>query len=275
MTTRKIATMSLCFAALPMLAQTNGNTLSIFNQGNEAPNVSETQQVSAGSKFAAISVRFGYHDWKDSTAIDNNYGLQAEIRIALGDTPLDIDLRGHYANVEYDDFVYYGTDAFRYYSSHVYQNYAVTVSDDERQLYGGSAQLLWNFRRGEFLNPYLAAGVMYERDEEEYDWALVVKNRMTLSYLSTTWYDVLRGREKKSDDGTAFVGRVGLETDIDLFYARLEAAYVTELYDDDAQFELNGIIGIKASDSLRIDLAGTYFTEWKEYYVTAGLTFLL
>ena len=267
--------MGFCIATLPLLAQMSGNNMSIFSHNENDSGVTQTEFQPVDTKTFSFSIRLGLHDWKDSEYVDKNYGAQLEARVALGDTPLDIDIRGHYADIEYDDYVLYGTDSFRYYNAHVYRQVAISISDDQRQIYGGSAQLLWNFRRGETLNPFVAAGVMYEKDEDEYDWAMVVANRMTFSYLSTRWADVSSGREKTSTEGSAFVGRVGLEAEADPLYGRIEVAYVSEMYEDDAQAEINALFGVKASENIRIDISGNYFTKWKEYYIMAGVTFLL
>ena len=277
MTTRTLTMTTVCFciATLPILAQMPSNNMSIFSHNGNDSSVTQTELQSVDTKAISFSIRLGLHDWKDSENVDKNYGAQLEARVAMGDTPLDIDIRGHYADVEYDDYVFYGTDSFRYYNARVHRQVAISVFDDQRQVYGGSAQLLWNFRRGETLNPYVAAGVMYEKDEEEYDWSMLVANRMTLSYLSTGWNDVQSGREKKSDNGTAFVGRVGLEAESDPLYGRIEVAYVSEMYEDDAQAEINALFGVKASENVRIDISGNYFTKWKEYFIMAGVTFLL
>lgn len=270
----------ICLTAGMALAQSNtdGSVFSdsgIINKGSNSSFESNVIMEGVDSHSSSFSIKFGYHNWKDTEDVDTSYGAQAELRIAIAESPLDFLLRTHYANVEYDDYVIRYSDDYRYYSARVHESSATLISEREQQCYGGSLQLLFNFQRGESINPYVAAGAMYEKSKYEYDWGTLTYNRMSLLGLSASWYDINKGHSSDSDDGTAFVGRLGLDMDFSPIYGRIEAAYLTKMYrEGKSQCELNAILGVKVTDSLRVDLSGTYFTDWKEYYITAGLTYL-
>ncbi len=75
------------------------------------------------------------------------------------------------------------------------------------------------------------------------------------------------------DDGTAFVGRLGAEWNPAPFYLRGEVSFVSAMYGGDAQAELEGIAGVDVADNWRMEAAGTYYTDWKEYFVTLGVSY--
>jgi hypothetical protein len=76
------------------------------------------------------------------------------------------------------------------------------------------------------------------------------------------------------DDGTAVVARAGVEFSPEPFYARADASWISDVYGNDAQFRLSGTLGVEATDDVRVELTGHYFTEWDEYYVLIGFTLL-
>ena len=208
-------------------------------------------------KMTSLSARFGYMGFREGF-LDDGLAGQIEFKMPIDESDFDFVMRGHYAFAETDD-----GKTVRSVNSHRYGQWyvirVVTMENCEETVYGGSAQIQYNFKRNESVNPYIAGGVMFERTEFEYD------------------ISGLTGKHQKGDeDGFAIVGRVGAEFNPDPFYARLEAAFVSGIYEEDDgwQIEFNAIVGVKITDSLRLDVAGTRFTDWKEYYITAGLTYL-
>ncbi len=190
--------------------------------------------------------------------LDDGLAGQIEFKMPIDESDFDFVVRGHYAFAETDDGK--TVRSVQTYSYGQWRVFRIIVMENCKEtVYGGSAQIQYNFRRNELVNPYIAGGVMFERTEFEYD------------IRGTT-----RRHQKGDEDGFAIVGRVGVEFNPDPFYARLEAAFVSEIYeeDDGQQIEFNAIVGVKITDSLRLDVAGTRFTDWKEYYITAGLTYL-
>lgn len=261
--------------AISSFAQSGEPTVSHYKEGVGLVSESGASLEKPNKQDVSFSIRAGYHNWKDSKFVDTSWGGQLELRAALGESPLDIVLRGHYAGAEYDDTFAVGSDTYSYRSAKVHEVGVVDYYNTKQSAYGGSAQLQWNFGRGELVNPYIAAGAMYEKQKFETDYTYSQRNLMTYKWLAKSWANSGFGRIEEDDDGTAFVGRFGIDLSPDPFYARLEAAYITELYEDDAQAELSAVVGAKVTDNFRIDLSGSYFTEWKEYYICAGFSILL
>ena len=205
--------------------------------------------------MTSFSARFGYLGFQEGI-FDDGLGGQVEFKTAIDKSDFDFVVRGHYGFAELDDDkTVYSVDSYRYGQWYVIR--LVEMENCEETVYGGSAQIQYNFKRNELMNPYIATGIMFERTDFEYD-------------LGGT-----AGRHQKgNEDGFALVGRAGVEFNPDPFYARVEAAFFSQIYDeDDWQAELNAIVGAYVTENLRLDLAGTCFTDWKEYYITAGFTF--
>ena len=269
-----IVTLSLSTISTLTFAQSAEETVSYYREGVGVLSETNGTLEKQDTQNFSFSVRAGYHNWTDSKFIDTSWGAQFEIRAALGATPLDIVLRGHYTSTKYEDTYSTANDAYRYKKANVYEVVTYRFYDTKASAYGGSAQLWWNFRRSAVINPYIAVGAMYEKEEFETDYAYSQRFLMTYKWLASSWKSSGYGRMEDNDDGVAFVGRVGVEFSPDPFYARLEASYVSELYEDDAQAELSAMIGAKVTNNIRIDLSGSYFTDWKEYYVCAGFSVL-
>lgn len=222
--------------------------------------------------IGSVSVRCGYHGWDDMDDVDYSGGAQTEVRVNLGASPLEIVLRGHCSYTEFDG--YHHRHSYR--DGHDRKSVEYEAEEKDLSTFGGSIQLQLDIMRGELVNPYVAAGAMYERTDGE-------------TYVRHSYY--LRDgrhyerrdesqREEWDEDGFAFVGRAGLELSTLPFRIRLEAAYVSELYDDEAfdreekgQMELNAIIGFDVIEPLGIEFSGTYFTEWEETFFLVGATF--
>lgn len=211
-----------------------------------------------------FSFRAGYHDWKDSKDVDSSTGVQTELQIALGETPVDLVLRAYSSYTEFKDSDYNRRVTTGH---HNYTGEYVDVDEDVTTL-GTSAQLKYNFVRDGVINPYLAAGGMYERTEWEYKEEYGIYSRRGNSRNERKE----RNSKTTSDDGFAFVGRAGLEIYPKPVYIRLEGAYVSEIYKDDSQAELNAMLGVDVMDNLRLDVSGTYYTDWKEFYILVGAT---
>ncbi len=217
----------------------------------------------------SFSARFGYMGFREGF-FDHGLAGQVEFKTSLDESDFDFVVRGHYAFAKTDDGE--TVRSVRSYSYGQWRVYQITAMENcEETVYGGSAQIQYNFKRDGVVNPYIAGGVMYERTAFEYDLGYLFGARPASSSGDNA------GRHRKGDeDGFAIVGRAGLEFNSGPFYARAEAAFVSEIYeeDDGRQLEFNAIVGAKITDTVRLDVAGTRFTDWKEYYITAGVTFL-
>ena len=218
----------------------------------------------------AISLRFGYHG-TDGDLIEDGFGGHLEFRFAIGDTPFDIVLRGHAAYGEQDDDEMFVVAADQYLYGRGIVTDGVLMENAEDTIYGGSVQVQYNFLRGEAVNPYISAGVLFEKDELEYDGLYV----LAYETAYVRYLDGVKWHDKIDEDGFAFVGRLGVEFKADPMYARFEAGLVTKVYDgDNAQAELNAVVGTHVTEGMRLEVAGTYYTDWEEYYIMGGLTFL-
>ena len=225
--------------------------------------------ANGATSLTSFSARFGYMGFRGGF-FDNGLAGQVEFKTSLDESDLDFVVRGHYAFAKTDKGE--TVRSVRTYSLGQWRVFRIVAMENcEETVYGGSAQIQYNFNRNASMNPYIAAGLMYERTDFEYDLGYLFGARPASSS------DDNADRHRKGDeDGFAIVGRVGVEFNPDPFYIRLEAAFVSEIYeeDDGRQIEFNGIVGTKITDSIRLDVAGTRFTDWKEYYITAGLTYL-
>lgn len=259
--------MVMCLGTITASSLVFADENSVFSE----PLKTDMQDVGIGRLCpltCSFSLRAGYFGLKgDDNLVDDGVGGQAEMKFALADSAFDLVLRGHGASAESDDDEIWVSDPTVFYYGNTRMAAAVAFDNIEETVIGGSVQLQYNFARGATANPYIAAGVMYEKSEIEFDAGYAVTNGRR--YAAAGWH------EKMDEDGFAVVGRAGVELNAEPAYARLEAAAVSEIYDDDGtQAELNAIVGATVLDNLRLELSGTYFTEWKEYYILGGVTFL-
>lgn len=273
----KLTTLGICLVGAAVWAESADATTGEISP--EAKDENSTKElVSWNRSPISISGRVGAFDWKDSEFVDSSFGAQMEARIGLGDTPFDIVFRGYGASVEYDDFVAYGSEVFPYKGATVLDEEALEFNNMEASVIGGSFQLQLNLCRDKEFNPYIAAGAMYEKTEIETDYVYVRQTTMKYKWLTGRWVSGETGKFEMSENGSAFIGRVGFEwKPAPKFYVRAEAGYLTKLYDDPeekAQAELNAIVGCHVTNNVRLDVAATYFTEWEEYYLTVGATIL-
>ena len=210
-----------------------------------------------------FSARIGLHDW-DGSHHRTGIGTELALRMGHHSTPLDLVLDFHYADADYKYETGMGEDANLYKTAKALQP-GVERIDADGYTCGGSLLLQWNFARRELVNPFLAGGVLYEKTGFETDY---------VTYSSGPEDRPGRNRFVEKDDGMAVVARAGVEVCPDPFYVRADASWISDVYGDDAQFRLSGALGVKATDDVRLDLAGHYFTEWEEYYVMIGFTLL-
>ena len=188
---------------------------------------------------------------KDRTGIDES-GIAGNLSFRFGtDTvPVGAEWRMYAASFDLDDEEYARDDG------HIY-------CDTEYQIAGGDLSVLVNFNRSGIVNPYLGAGVFYESVSVESE----ERHGHHHHHYHTTW----------DDDGATYIVRAGIDVRSDALYARADAGYIGEVYDDDdgGQFLISGDLGVTIIPQLRIDAFGHYFTEYKSFYFGIGVTFCL
>lgn len=271
---RKASIFLLAIVCAHVSQADESSVVSVYREG-EMPGA--TLSAADSTAYGHISLRAGLHDWKDAELVDSSYGLQMELQLALGDTPLDLVLRGFYQDTSYEDsYLIEGESGPSYYGTWLNSATVTEFRNEESTAYGGSIQLLWNFDRNGVVNPYIAIGSMYEKAETQYDFATTSAYEMRLLWLSSRWTSGYVGRVDESEDGFTYVARLGLESNLHPVYLRIEASIVGEIYDydDGPQAELAAIAGVNITKNFRLDVAGNYLTEWEEYYLTTGVTFL-
>ena len=208
-----------------------------------------------------LSVRFGLHDWDcghDRTGIGTEFAL----RTGHHSTPFDLVLDFRYADADYKYETGMGDDAKMYKTAKALQPGIERIDADGYSV-GGSLLLQWNLARWALVNPFLAGGLLYERSSFSSDYV-----------LSSVGPEERPGKNRfvTKDDGAAVVARAGLELRPDPFYVRADVSWISDVYGDDAQLRLSGTMGVEATEDVRMDLTGHYFTEWKEWYVMIGFT---
>ncbi len=224
-------------------------------------------------KTIQFSLRGGIHDWTDAP-VDSSYGIQGEILYSIPNMPIDIDVRGYYSKVEYEPS-YASVSGYRNYGYFLYQRSVSAYCDNEEaEIFGGSAQIRFRFLNDSIITPYLAGGVAYEKTERTGDVYLRINDVYTGYWIGnrryTSGYTEFIDEE---DDGFSWIARLGLEGTLYPVYLRLELSAVGEIYDSDSvQAEILAMVGVNLTESLRFEVAGDYFTDWEEYYITAGLS---
>lgn len=207
------------------------------------------------------AIRFGFHDWKNTEYVDASIAFQAELRLKIPNTPIDLELRTHFASTTLEDaylcYTYpYGTSS----SMPSFYDYA-EIGDIRQNGSGGSCQVLLNLNRNGSINPYIAVGGVYDCYTFEYDIYLKHYDRSGWMHWSDS-YD---------DDGASYVIRAGLELYLDPLYAKAEASYMGEVYEgDDGQCQYLAILGMNLMNGWRIEAAGCYYDEWEECFYTLG-----
>ncbi len=241
--TRVTVAILACALSLPVLAQT-------ADGDGGAPNL----EVSFGLGAMELD--------KDRTGIDDTgFGLNMGIRFGADTLPIGAEWRLYGGSFSLDDAEYtvpYGKN----------ENANVYLDDCEYSVAGTDFSILVNFDRNGPVNPYIGAGFLYE----------------SVTFEADVYDDAHRyGRhrfhyhEDWDEDGVTFLLRAGLDLRLDIFYARFDASYIGEIYDEDdqGQFLLSGDLGIHLIPMVRLDLFGHYFTEYESFYIGIGATVAL
>ncbi len=204
---------------------------------------------------------------KDRTGIDDTgFGLNMGIRFGAETLPIGAEWRLYGGAFSLDDMEYpvpYGKN----------KNAEVYCDDCEYSIAGTDFSLLFNLDRNGPVNPYVGVGFLYEVATMEAD--VYYEDDYRRDHYG--WLHHHAYREDWDEDGITFLLRVGLDLRLDIVYARFDANYIGEIYDEDdgGQFLLSGDLGVYVLPRLRIDLFGHYFTEYKSYYIGIGATVAL
>jgi hypothetical protein len=211
-----------------------------------------------------FSARIGLHDW-DGSHDRTGIGTELALRMGHHSTPLDLVLDFHYADADYKYETGMGEDANMYRTAKAIQP-GIERIDAEGWTCGGSLLLQWNLARWALVNPFFAGGVLFEKS------SFTDSNYV----MTSTGPEERPGKNKfvMKDDGAAVVARAGVEYRPEPFYVRADVSWISDVYGNDAQFRLSGTIGVEATDDVRAELTGHYFTEWDEYYALIGFTLL-
>ena len=204
---------------------------------------------------------------KDRTGIDDTgVGLNLGIRFGAETLPIGAEWRLYGGAFALDDMEY----------AVPYGNRQVNVycEDCTYSLAGTDFSILLNINRNGPVNPYLGVGFLYEQVTAEADLRLGRTNYALDPY---GWYNRYAYHAEWDDDGVTFLFRAGLDLRFDFFYARFDANYIGEIYDQDdkGQVLLSGDVGFHFTPRFRVDLFGHYFTEYKSFNVGIGATVTL
>lgn len=249
MTTPVAAAFLACALSLPGLA-----TAAIEN--GEAPNL----EISFGLGAMELD--------KDRTGIDDTgVGLNLGIRFGAETLPIGAEWRLYGGAFSLDDMEYpvpYGKN----------KQVNVYCEDCEYSIAGTDLSILVNLNRNGPVNPYFGVGFLYEQVTAEAD---VYLDRTHYAWDSYGWYNRYAYHAEWDDDGVTFLFRAGLDLRLDFFYARIDASYIGEIYDQDdhGQVLLSGDVGFHFTPRFRTDLFGHYFTEYKSFYAGIGVTVAL
>ncbi len=204
---------------------------------------------------------------KDRTGVDDTgFGLNMGVRFGAETLPIGAEWRFYGGGFSLDDKTYsvpYGKN----------KNAEVYCDDCEYSIAGTDFSLLVNLDRNGPVNPYLGVGFLYEVTTMEAD--VYYEGDYRRDYYG--WYHHHVYREDWDEDGVTFLLRAGLDLRLDIVYARFDASYIGEIYDEDdgGQFLLSGDLGVYVVPMVRIDFFGHYFTEYKSYYIGIGATVAL
>ncbi|MBQ6247911.1 MAG: hypothetical protein IJK04_13655 [Kiritimatiellae bacterium] len=200
---------------------------------------------------------------KERTGIDDTgVGLNMGIRFTAETLPIGAEWRLYGGSFSLDDQEYaipYGK----------YKGEAVYCDDCDYTIAGTDLSLLVNLDRNGPVNPYFGVGFLYEQAAIEAD--VHYDGRYRGWRYSHTYHEEL------DEDGVTFLFRAGLDIRAAFVYARFDAGYIGEIYDDDdrGQFMLSGDLGFHILPMLRLDCFCHYFTEYKSYYIGGGVTVAL
>ena len=227
-------------------------TVQAANESGHAPNL----EINFGIGVMELD--------KDRTGIDDNTGVGCNmgIRFAIPTIPIGGEWRIYGGSFELDD----GEYSLPVGQGRTYDFYC---DDCEYSIVGTDLSLLVNLNQEGVINPYVGAGFLYEQTSFEAD--------VHISNYYDWRHHRYHYREKWDDDGVTFLVRAGFDLRADIVYARFDASYIGEIYDDDdeGQFLLSGDLGLYIVPEVRLDCFGHYFTEYKSFYIGFGATITL
>lgn len=228
-----------------------------------------------------ISTRVGVMGERDKT-FKLGPALQLEGRAALGDTPFDVVARFYFGTSEAKDMKEYEEYNGYYRGAQMSVGEEFELDGGDISVFGGSLQGQYNFCRGADINPYVAAGAVFEK--VKYDDIEVTERAQASAVYGGRWataWGADKYKDSWSEDGAAFVARVGAEFNAAPFWFVAEASWMSALYDkddvsgDDAQFEIAGRAGWLFTENCRLDAGVDYYTKWKQIFAGLGVTFSL
>ncbi len=259
---------ALFAAAVPALAQ-------------PLQSVSPADLEGPSAKRYEISTRIGVMGEREK-AFKLGPALQLEGRAALGDTPFDVVARFYFGTSEAKDMKAYEEHNGYYRGAKVSVGEEYELDGGDISVFGGSLQGQYNFCREDDINPYVAAGAVFEK--VKYDDIEVTERAQVSAVSGKSWATAWGARKYKdswSEDGVAFVARAGAEFNVAPFWFVGEASWMSALYDkddvsgDDAQFEIAGRAGWQFTGNCRLDAGVDYYTKWKQIFAGLGVTFSL
>lgn len=224
-------------------------TVQAANESGHAPNL----EINFGIGVMELD--------KDRTGIDDNTGVGCNmgIRFAIPTIPIGGEWRIYGGSFELDD----GEYSLPVGQGRTYDFYC---DDCEYTIAGTDFSLLVNLNHEGVVNPYVGVGFLYEQTTFEAD----VYEGNNYGRRHHPYH------EDWDEDGATFLVRAGLDVRAYIVYARLDASYIGEVYDDDeGQFLLSGDLGIHIVPEVRLDCFGHYFTEYKSFYIGFGATITL
>ncbi len=240
-TTMIVTALAACALAMPRKA--------LSNIGSGYPNL----EIAIGLGVMQLDDSAGMED-------DTGLGLNMGIRFGADNLPLGAEWRLYSGIFPQDDGEYDFTGPNG-------KQYNVYCEDCDYSIAGTDFSLLVNLNRGGVINPYLGAGFLYESCSLEAETYYAGDHHGWHHHHNETW----------DDDGVTYLFRGGFDIRADLLYARFDASYIGEIYDTDdgGQFLLSGDLGLHFCKNCRADVFGSYFTEYKSFYLGIGVTIAL
>lgn len=221
---------------------------------------SSSYYVGSNEPGMELSIGFGLMDLdKDRTGIDEDgFALLMDFRFNIPSSIVDFELRTYGGAFSFDDgYGPFVTDLNGKNDGKFY------LENQDYSIFGLSFAMLANMNRAGAVNPYVGVGLLVEG--WDYTTDVFVSDGRHYSWPYTVSED---------DSGVTFVARAGIDFRLDACYLRLDASYLGEIYDadDGGQFDLYADIGFYVTQNVRIDAFCDYFTEYKSFIGTLGIT---